>query len=98
MIFLLLATILPFGSSIVLTYFQTIHHVNKESVAYNTELMKKGKEELGTYLEDIALMSTVLYRYTPFMNVLTQEWERITRRIWKRYVECWHMCTILVQK
>ncbi|PAE11210.1 histidine kinase [Niallia circulans] len=72
MIFLLLATILPFGSSIVLTYFQTIHHVNKESVAYNTELMKKGKEELGTYLEDIALMSTVLYRYTPFMNVLTQ--------------------------
>ncbi|WP_224427698.1 sensor histidine kinase [Cytobacillus oceanisediminis] len=72
MIFLLLATILPFGGSIILTYFQTIHNINKESVAYNTELMKKGNEELTTYLEDIALMSTLLYRYTPFMNVLTQ--------------------------
>lgn len=72
MIFLLLATVLPFGASIILTYFQTIHNINKESVIYNTELMKKGKEELATYLEDIALLSTLLYRYTPFMNVLTQ--------------------------
>ncbi|SLL32000.1 putative regulator of cell autolysis [Mycobacteroides abscessus subsp. abscessus] len=72
MVFLFLATVLPFGTSIILTYFQTIHNINKESVTYNTELMKKGKDELTTYLEDIALLSTVLYRYTPFMNVLTQ--------------------------
>lgn len=72
MVFLLLATVLPFGTGIILTYFQTIHTINKESVTYNTELMKKGKDELTAYLEDIALLSTVLYRYTPFMNVLTQ--------------------------
>ncbi len=72
MTFLLLATILPFGTGIILTYSQTINNINKESFTYNTELMEKGKEELTTYLEDIALMSTVLYRYTPFMNVLTQ--------------------------
>ncbi|MGO5010550.1 sensor histidine kinase [Niallia sp. Sow4_A1] len=72
MIFLLLATILPFGTGILLTYYQTIKNINKESLSYNTELMVKGREELTTYLEDIALISTVLYRYTPFMNVLTQ--------------------------
>lgn len=71
-VFLILATVIPFGTSILLTYVHTIRTINEESLSYNTEQMQKGKEELATYLEDIALMSTVLYRYTPFMNVLTK--------------------------
>lgn len=69
-IFLMFVTILPFGTSIGLTYFQTTKSLNERFVSTNHELIVKGKEELTTYLEDVAQMSTVLYRYTPFMNVM----------------------------
>ncbi len=69
-IFLLLVTVLPFGSSIAITYYQTTKTLNNRFVSTNHDLIVKGEEELTVYLEDVAQMSSVLYRYTPFMNVM----------------------------
>ncbi|MDQ0197996.1 sensor histidine kinase [Neobacillus ginsengisoli] len=68
-IFLMLVTVLPFGSSIAITYYQTTKALNERFVSTNHDLIVKGKEDITSYLQDIAEMSTVLYRYTPFMNV-----------------------------
>ena len=62
--------ILPFGIAISITYYQTTKSITDRFVSTNHELIVKGEEELTTYLEDVAQMSTVLYRYTPFMSVM----------------------------
>ena len=69
-IFLMLVTVLPFGTAITVTYFYTTQSLNERSVSTNHDLLIKGKEELTVYLNDIAQMSSVPYRYTPFMNVM----------------------------
>jgi two-component system, sensor histidine kinase YesM len=69
-IFLLLVTVLPFGTAITVTYFYTTKSLNEQSVSTNYDLIVKGKEELTVYLNDVAQMSSVPYRYTPFMNVM----------------------------
>lgn len=69
-IFLLLATVLPFGTAITVTYFYTTKSLNDRAVSTNHELISKGQEELAGYLNDVAQMSSVLYRYTPFINVM----------------------------
>ncbi|WP_231507873.1 sensor histidine kinase [Bacillus sp. UNC41MFS5] len=66
----MLVTVLPFGSSIAITYYQTTKTLNNRFVSTNHDLIVKGEEELTVYLEDVAQMSSVLYRYTPFMNVM----------------------------
>ncbi|MEH7081653.1 sensor histidine kinase [Neobacillus drentensis] len=66
----MLVTVLPFGSSIAITYYQTTKSLNNRFVSTNHDLIVKGEEELTVYLEDVAQMSSVLYRYTPFMNVM----------------------------
>lgn len=67
---LIVATVLPFGTGIIITYYQTTNSINQNSVAFNYDLITKGQQELSSYLEDVAQMSSVLYRYTPFMNVM----------------------------
>lgn len=69
-VFLMLATVVPFGTSIALSYYQTTKTLNNRFVTTNHELIQKGEEELSIYLQDVAQMSTVLYRYTPFMSVM----------------------------
>lgn len=69
-IFLLLATVLPFGTAITVTYFYTTKSLNDRTVSTNLDLISKGQEELADYLNDVAQMSSVLYRYTPFINVM----------------------------
>lgn len=71
-IFLMLATVLPFGTAIGITYYQTTNSINDQFVSTNHDLITKGEQELTVYLEDIALMSTVLYRYDPLMSVMRQ--------------------------
>ncbi|MGZ0085967.1 sensor histidine kinase [Caldibacillus thermoamylovorans] len=66
----MIATILPFGTSITVTYYQTTKTLTNRFVSTSYGLIQKGGEELAVYLEDVAQMSTVLYRYTPFMNVM----------------------------
>lgn len=67
---LMAVIILPFGTAIAITYNQTTKSLNERFVSTNHDLIVKGEQELSTYLEDVAQMSTVLYRYTPFMNVM----------------------------
>jgi two-component system, sensor histidine kinase YesM len=69
-IFLMLVTVLPFGTAITVTYFYTTKSLNEQSVSTNHDLIVKGKDELSVYLNDVAQMSSVPYRYTPFMNVM----------------------------
>ncbi|MDN3017533.1 sensor histidine kinase [Paenibacillus sp. BSR1-1] len=67
---LMAVIILPFGIANAFTYNQTTKLLNERFVSTNHDLIVKGEQELSTYLEDVAQMSTVLYRYTPFMNVM----------------------------
>ncbi|MEH7335006.1 sensor histidine kinase [Neobacillus drentensis] len=67
---LMAVIILPFGTANAITYYQTTKSLNERFVSTNHDLIVKGEQELSTYLEDVAQMSTVLYRYTPFMNVM----------------------------
>ncbi|SDM92853.1 two-component system, sensor histidine kinase YesM [Fictibacillus solisalsi] len=69
-ILLLVATVLPFGTSIAVTYYQTTQALNDRFVSTNHDLIEKGEEDLAAYFDEVADMGTVLYRYTPFMNVM----------------------------
>jgi two-component system, sensor histidine kinase YesM len=69
-IFLLLVTVLPFGASIFITYYQTTKSLNEQFVSTNYDLIVKGKESIVSYLDDVAQISTVLYRYTPFITIM----------------------------
>ncbi|MEW9050823.1 MAG: histidine kinase [Neobacillus sp.] len=69
-IFLLLVTVFPFGASIIITYYQTTKSLNEQSVSTNYDLIVKGKESIVSYLDDVAQISTVLYRYTPFITIM----------------------------
>ncbi|WP_010285530.1 sensor histidine kinase [Bacillus timonensis] len=68
--FLMIVTILPFGSAIAITYFQTTKSLNTQFVSTNHTLIENGEKELTNYLESVAELSTLLYRYTPFMSVM----------------------------
>jgi two-component system sensor histidine kinase YesM len=71
-IFLMLVTILPFGLSIAITYYQTTKSLNEQFVSKNYDLIVKGKDDITAYLQSVAMMTTGLYRYTPFMNVMSR--------------------------
>jgi two-component system sensor histidine kinase YesM len=71
-IFLMLVTILPFGFSIAITYYQTTKSLNEQFVSKNYDLIVKGKDDITAYLQSVAMMTTGLYRYTPFMNVMSK--------------------------
>lgn len=71
-IFLMLVTILPFGLSIAITYYQTTKSLNEQFVSKNYDLIVKGKDDINAYMQSVALMTAGLYRYTPFMNVMSK--------------------------
>ncbi|HWO97688.1 MAG TPA: sensor histidine kinase [Bacillus sp. (in: firmicutes)] len=69
-IFLMIATVLPFGTSIAITYYHTKESVKNSFISTNHNVIENGKEDVKTYLQDIVQMTTRLYGYNPFMNVL----------------------------
>src|ERR1700730_4638985 len=71
-IFLTLVTILPLGSSIAITYYQTTKSLNDQFVSKNYDLMTRGKEDITSYLESVSQITRGLYMYTPFMNVMSK--------------------------
>jgi two-component system sensor histidine kinase YesM len=71
-LFLMLATILPFGLSIVITYYQTAKSLNEQFVSKNYDSIVKGKDDITAYLQSISMMTMGLYQYTPFMNVMSK--------------------------
>jgi two-component system, sensor histidine kinase YesM len=69
-IFLMIVTVLPFGASIAITYYHTKESVKNSFVSTNHDVIENGKKDVAAYLQDIGQMTTRLYGYSPFMNVL----------------------------
>ncbi|MDQ0246532.1 two-component system sensor histidine kinase YesM [Bacillus fengqiuensis] len=69
-IFLMIVTVLPFGASIAITYYHTKESLKDRFVSTNHDVIENGKKDIATYLQDVAQMTTRLYGYSPFMNVL----------------------------
>jgi two-component system sensor histidine kinase YesM len=69
-VFLMVVTVLPFGASIAITYYHTKESVKDRFISTNQNVIANGEKDIATYLQDVAQMTTRLYGYSPFMNVL----------------------------
>jgi two-component system, sensor histidine kinase YesM len=67
---LLLVTILPFGSSIILTYMYTKESLKNQAIQENINLLYQGKSNFQTYLEDIHGLALSVYSQPQFINFL----------------------------
>ncbi|PLS14799.1 sensor histidine kinase [Bacillus sp. M6-12] len=68
-ILLMAVTVLPFGSAIAITYYYTTESLKDRFVSSNQDVVENGKEDISAYLKEVSEMTTILYRYTPLMNV-----------------------------
>lgn len=63
-VFLLAATIIPFSTSIAITYFITKHNVIKETIQTNSNLIYQGKTNITNHLNVIQQASLSIYNDT----------------------------------
>ncbi|MBM7702660.1 sensor histidine kinase [Metabacillus iocasae] len=71
-IFLLLATVVPFTLSNLITYYYTTESVKDRFVSTNYDVIENGKKDVSNYLEEITQMTPRLYGYHPFIKVLQE--------------------------
>jgi two-component system, sensor histidine kinase YesM len=79
--FLLVATIVPFGTSIIITYFHTKESLKNQIVQENSNLLYQGKVNLEGYLNELNGLTLSLYNNPGFINFLkntTQENNYVT--------------------
>jgi two-component system, sensor histidine kinase YesM len=79
--FLLVATIVPFGTSIIITYFHTKESLKNQIVQENSNLLYQGKINLEGYLHELNGLTLSLYNNPGFINFLkntTQENNYVT--------------------
>ncbi len=69
-IFLMIVTVLPFGAAIAITYYHTKESLKDRFVSTNHDVIENGKQDITTYLKDIARITTTIYTYSPLMNAL----------------------------
>lgn len=69
-IFLMIVTVLPFGAAITITYYHTKESLKDRFVSTNHDVIENGKQDITTYLKDIARITSALYTYSPLMNAL----------------------------
>ncbi|MRX73885.1 HAMP domain-containing protein [Bacillus lacus] len=69
-VLLLLITIIPFGSSIVITYFYTKDSLQEQVVQENVNLLYQGKVNLRGYMDELNGLSLSLYNNPQFLNLL----------------------------
>ncbi|MEH7451633.1 sensor histidine kinase [Gottfriedia acidiceleris] len=67
---LLIATIIPFGLSIIASYFYTKNTVTKEFVNTNYDLLKRSGNDLLNYFNEIYGIPLSIYSNRPFLSVL----------------------------
>ncbi|RBW69112.1 sensor histidine kinase [Bacillus taeanensis] len=87
---LLLVTILPFGSSIILTYMYTKESLKDQAIQENINLLYQGKSNFQTYLEDIHGLALSIYSQPKFMNFLrspSQENDYVTMGTVKNFMQ-----------
>ncbi|WP_096155457.1 MULTISPECIES: sensor histidine kinase [Bacillus] len=69
-VLLLIATIIPFGTSIIITYYHTKESFKDLVVQENTNLLYQGKINLENYLSDLNGLTLSVYNNPEFMNYL----------------------------
>ncbi|MGD6870967.1 sensor histidine kinase [Sutcliffiella horikoshii] len=67
---LLIITILPFGTSIIITYYQTKEAFKDLVVQENSNLLYQGKINLESYLEELNNLTLSLYNNPDFINYM----------------------------
>ncbi|TYR78983.1 sensor histidine kinase [Priestia megaterium] len=71
-LFLLIATVIPFVISTIFTYQYTKETVKNRFISNNYQVIKNGSNDLGNYLDEIANITPRLYGYHPFIKVLQE--------------------------
>ncbi|MCK0470294.1 sensor histidine kinase [Halalkalibacter sp. APA_J-10(15)] len=69
-ILLLLITVIPFGSSLVVTFMYTKESLKDQAIQENKHLLYQGKVNMETYLRDLSFGMIALYNNSDFMNYL----------------------------
>ncbi|MFC4323631.1 cache domain-containing sensor histidine kinase [Litchfieldia salsa] len=69
-ILLLVATIIPFGSSIIITYYHTKESIKNQVVQENMNLLYQGKVNLQSYLTELNGLPLSLYNNPEFMTFM----------------------------
>ena len=60
-LFLLIATLIPFLTSLVVSYFFTKQKVTEDTLTYNSALLSQGKTNLVNYLDGVVQASSTIY-------------------------------------
>ncbi|MFC0558837.1 sensor histidine kinase [Halalkalibacter alkalisediminis] len=69
-VLLLLITIIPFGSSIIVTYLYTKESLKDQSIQENINLLYQGKVNIESYLKELNNFTFAFYNNPDFMNYL----------------------------
>ncbi|WP_100406312.1 sensor histidine kinase [Bacillus solitudinis] len=69
-VLLLLITVIPFGSSIVITYIYTKDSLNDKAIQENLNLLYQGKVNIETNIKELNNLTLSIYRNPDFMNYL----------------------------
>jgi two-component system, sensor histidine kinase YesM len=69
-VLLMITTIIPFGSSIIITYLYTKNSIEEEVVQESSNLLYQGKVNLESYLDDLSSLTISLYNNPDFINYM----------------------------
>ncbi|WP_163537481.1 sensor histidine kinase [Gracilibacillus sp. YIM 98692] len=69
-VLLLLITIIPFGSSVFVTFFYTKETLTEKAIEENSNLLYQGKINIENYLNELNSLTLTIYNNPDFMNHL----------------------------
>lgn len=69
-VLLLVTTIVPFGTSIIITYFHTKESLKNQVVQENSNLLYQGKVNIESYINELNGLTLSLYNNPGFINFL----------------------------
>lgn len=67
---MLLATIIPYGSSILITYYYTKSSLEDQLIEESSNLLYQGRTNLENYLQDLSDLTLSVYNYPDFLNYM----------------------------
>ncbi|EDL65166.1 sensor histidine kinase [Bacillus sp. SG-1] len=69
-VLLMITTIIPFGSSIIITYLYTKNSIEEEVVQESSNLLYQGKINLENYINELSGLTLSLYNNPDFINYM----------------------------
>ncbi|URM32258.1 sensor histidine kinase [Cytobacillus firmus] len=69
-VLLMVATIVPFGASIIITYYHTAESLKDQAIKENSNLLYQGKVNLEGYINELDGLTLSLYNNPGFINFL----------------------------